>query len=56
MDSKSSESAFQNDIIDQMVANGWLLGESGKYNRQLALYEEDLLDFVKETQDLSEFF
>jgi len=33
------------------VANGWLLGKPENYNRELALYEEDLLGFVKETQD-----
>ncbi|RVU29318.1 type I restriction endonuclease subunit R [Neptunomonas marina] len=48
--SKSKEVIFQNDIIAQLVANGWLLGAPAGYNRELALYEEDLLAFVKETQ------
>lgn len=48
---KTQESTFQKDIINQLLANGWLLGTSGHYNRELALYEEDLLGFVKETQD-----
>ncbi len=47
----AAESAFQNDIINQLIANGWLLGSPDKYNRELALYEEDLLGFVKETQE-----
>ncbi|NOQ63449.1 MAG: DEAD/DEAH box helicase [Methyloprofundus sp.] len=51
MDHKTNESEFQNDIIEQLVANGWLLGESKHYNRKLALYEEDVLGFVKETQE-----
>jgi len=51
MDDKSSESTFQKDIIDQMVANGWKRGKPEKYNRDLALYEEDLLGFVKDTQE-----
>ena len=51
MDSKTKESVFQNDIIKQLIANGWLLGKPENYNRELALYEEDLLGFVKETQD-----
>ena len=46
----TKESVFQNDMIEQFVANGWLLGTPEKYNRELALYEEDLLGFVKETQ------
>ncbi|WP_297292149.1 hypothetical protein, partial [Oceanicoccus sp.] len=48
---KSKESTFQNDMINQFVANDWLLGKPENYNRDLALYEEDLLGFVKETQD-----
>lgn len=51
MASKSQESIFQNDIINQMIANGWLLGSPAGYNRKLALYEEDVLGFVQETQD-----
>lgn len=51
MDNKANESAFQNDMIKQLVANGWLLGKPENYNRKLALYEEDVLAFVKDTQD-----
>ncbi|MDO6750092.1 hypothetical protein, partial [Gilvimarinus sp. 1_MG-2023] len=47
---KANESTFQNDIIKQLIANGWLLGQPSGYNRKLALYEEDLLGFVQETQ------
>ena len=32
-------------IIRQLVANGWLLGKPESYNRELALYEEDVLGF-----------
>ncbi|WP_022952670.1 type I restriction endonuclease subunit R [Leucothrix mucor] len=48
---KSTEYIFQNDMIRQMLANGWLLGNSNHYNRELALYSEDVLGFVKDTQD-----
>jgi len=51
MDNKANESAFQNDMISQLVANGWLLGKPENYNRKLALYEEDVLGFVKQTQE-----
>ena len=47
----ANEFAFQNDMIKQLLANGWLLGDPKKYNRELALYSEDVLDFVQETQD-----
>ncbi|MFC6673241.1 type I restriction endonuclease subunit R [Marinobacterium aestuariivivens] len=48
--SKSKESVFQNEIIEQLLDNGWLLGEPAGYNRERALYEPDLLGFVQETQ------
>ncbi|MFT5116847.1 MAG: type I restriction enzyme R subunit, partial [Kiritimatiellia bacterium] len=47
----ASEFTFQQEMIQQLVANGWLLGKPAHYNRELALYEEDVLAFVKETQD-----
>ena len=49
--SKASELTFQNDMIRQMLANGWQLGTPAGYNRELALYAEDVLGFVQETQD-----
>ena len=50
MSSKAQEVVFQNDILDQMQSHGWLLGESKKYNKELALYPEDLIRFVQTTQ------
>jgi type I restriction enzyme R subunit len=47
----ASEFAFQNEMIQQLLSNGWLLGDPKKYNRELALYEEDVLGFVKDTQE-----
>jgi type I restriction enzyme, R subunit len=51
MDNKSVESVFQNDMVQHLVGNGWLLGKPENYNRELALYPEDLLGFVQDTQD-----
>ena len=51
MADKTNEFTFQNDIIEQMLSNGWLLGKPENYNREMALYTEDLLGFVKDTQD-----
>jgi type I restriction enzyme R subunit len=51
MDNKSNESVFQSDMIGHLLANGWLLGKAENYNRELALYPEDLLGFVQDTQD-----
>jgi len=47
---KSAEYAFQNHIVECLVGHGWLLGSPSKYNRELALYSEDTLAFVKESQ------
>ncbi|MAL95615.1 MAG: restriction endonuclease subunit R [Haliea sp.] len=44
----SRESQFQQDIIDQMVANGWLTGPASGYDPATSLYTEDLLGFVQE--------
>ncbi len=48
---KANEIIFQNDMIQQLLANGWLLGKAVGYNRDLALYPEDVLGFVQDTQD-----
>lgn len=50
MTADAKERAFQNDIIREMLDGGWVLGEPSKYNRELALYPEDCLAFVKTTQ------
>ena len=48
--SKANELTFQNDMIGQLLANGWLLGKPEGYNRALALHEEDVLGFINDTQ------
>lgn len=50
MDNKAREKVFQDHIIAALEASGWLVGSSDKYDREHALYTEDLLAYVKETQ------
>ena len=50
MSADSKEIAFQQDIIDQMCDAGWKLGDPADYNRELALYTSDCLDYVKTAQ------
>ena len=50
MSDKSQEKVFQDDILDQMQSQGWLLGQSNKYNKALAIYPEDVIAFIKATQ------
>ena len=46
----ANEKVFQQDIIDHLVSTGWKLGESAKYDRKHALYTEDLVGYLSETQ------
>lgn len=45
------ETIFQKDILEQMQSHGWQVGSPQGYNREKALYEQDILDFVQKTQD-----
>ena len=44
------ENNFQNDMIQHMQANGWVLGTAKHYDRENALYNADVLSFVQTTQ------
>ncbi len=46
----SYETVFQADIVSQMQAHGWQLGNPSGYQVETALYEQDVLDFVQTTQ------
>lgn len=48
---KAREIIFQDEMIAQMVADGWQLGSPAGYDRDLAMYPEDLIGFIKDTQD-----
>ncbi len=43
----SKELAFQQDIINAMAAQGWLVGTSAGYDAKTALYTEDLLAYFQ---------
>ncbi len=44
------EKVFQDDIINHLVSNGWKLGESASYDQKHAVYTEDLVGYLSETQ------
>ena len=44
---KARERAFQDHIVNALAHSGWLVGESAKYDRERALYPEDLLAYVQ---------
>jgi type I restriction enzyme R subunit len=43
----SKEAPFQQDIINAMAAQGWLVGTSANYDAKTALYTEDLLTYFQ---------
>lgn len=47
---QANEKVFQQDIIDHLVSNGWKLGESKNYDQKHALYPEDLVGYLSDTQ------
>lgn len=44
---KANEFTFQNDMIRQLVSNGWLLGNPEGYNRELVLNSELVMMLFK---------
>jgi len=53
MSADAKEAAFQQDILNELVAGGWQLGDAKGYNRALALYPADCLAYVQRTQPKS---
>jgi len=47
---KHREVVFESEIVAYLTFRGWLEGNTAGYNREIALYAEDLLGWLKETQ------
>ena len=47
LENRALEKAFQDHIIEQLVASGWLVGESARYDKERALYPEDLIAYAR---------
>jgi len=41
---------FENELVTQLVSNGWLEGEPQKYNQELGLYPDDVIGWLQESQ------
>ncbi|MDF0535627.1 DEAD/DEAH box helicase family protein [Shewanella sp. A32] len=50
MEAKAREKAFQDHIVKQLAQQGWLVGDSAHYDKQRAIYPEDLLDYLQQSQ------
>lgn len=50
MSDPTKERIFQDEIMAQLCANGWITGKPDGYDRERALYLQDVLTFVHTTQ------
>lgn len=50
MSSPHKEIHFETDIIKHLTSHGWLEGYQVKYDRELALYPEDVIGWIKDSQ------
>lgn len=48
--SPHKEIHFESDIIAHLTAHGWMEGDPAKYDRELALYPEDVIGWIQDTQ------
>lgn len=47
---KHRERTFEDEVVEHLVAHGWTEGSSDGYDRALALYPEDVLGWLGDTQ------
>lgn len=47
---KHKENVFETEIVESLCSGEWIEGESKGYDKELALYSEDVIAFVKATQ------
>jgi type I restriction enzyme R subunit len=50
MSDPTKELIFQNEVVAEMMEGGWKRGNPENYDPALALYPEDVIGFVKDTQ------
>jgi type I restriction enzyme, R subunit len=50
MTDKHLEKKFEEELVTHLTLHGWLEGNPSQYNREYALYTEDLIEWVKATQ------
>ena len=48
--SKHKERVFQIEIVKHLTTHGYVEGDASKYDRELALYSDDLINYIKSTQ------
>lgn len=48
--SKHKERQFQIEIVQHLTSNKWVEGDVSRYDRELALYPQDIIEYIKTTQ------
>mgnify|MGYP003420775137 CR=1 FL=1 len=47
---KHKEAKFETEIVEYLTSKDWIEGKSSGYDKNLALYTEDLISYIKNTQ------
>jgi type I restriction enzyme, R subunit len=50
MAEKHKEKTFEEEVVAELCARGWVEGKATGYDRQLGLYSEDVIEWIKQTQ------
>lgn len=50
IDAKTKEMAFEEELVYHLTQRGWLEGGPAKFDPNLALYPEDLIGYIEDTQ------
>ncbi len=48
--SRHKERQFQKEIMQHLTSSKWIEGDANVYDKELALYPEDLIGYIKSTQ------
>jgi len=51
--SKHKERQFQIEIVEHLTSNKWVEGDASHYDRELALYPDDIINYIKSTQPVA---
>jgi type I restriction enzyme R subunit len=50
MAEKHKEKTFEEEVVAELSNRGWVEGKASGYDRQLGLYSEDVIEWIKQTQ------
>ncbi len=50
MSAKHKEKTFEDEVVSDLVQHGWVEGKAAGYDRQLGLFSDDVIEWIKQTQ------